>query len=137
MFKGSSSQSSLHAKYYIIDRQDLIIGSFNMDPRSIEYNTEQVLVIHSKELAQSAADTFERAITPSASFHVMLAEDKVQTPPEMRNTDPLLAASASPHLVWVTEENSKQVHYDYEPGAGFTRQFLNLVISGFPVDNEY
>jgi len=136
IFKGSSSQNSLHAKFYIIDRRDLIIGSFNMDPRSIEYNTEQVLVIHSKALAQSAAETFERTILPSTSFHVMLANGTLPSPAQTRNMDPLLSVDPGQHLIWVAEQDGKKVQYDYEPDAGFRRQFIGILFSGFPIDDD-
>ncbi|MCM3050602.1 phospholipase D-like domain-containing protein, partial [Bacillus safensis] len=42
---GSRSRASLHAKAYVIDRQILVIGSLNLDPRSAYLNTELALVI--------------------------------------------------------------------------------------------
>ncbi|MGI9274167.1 MAG: phospholipase D-like domain-containing protein [Endozoicomonas sp.] len=48
-----SSQASLHAKTYIVDRRMLFVGSLNLDPRSIVLNTEVGVVYHSQELVQS------------------------------------------------------------------------------------
>ena len=50
---GGSSQASLHAKTYIIDRRMLFVGSLNLDPRSIVLNTEVGVVYHSEDLVES------------------------------------------------------------------------------------
>ncbi|HBH36130.1 MAG TPA: phospholipase D family protein [Gammaproteobacteria bacterium] len=46
---------SLHAKTAVIDRRTLLIGSFNLDPRSTHINTEHVFRIESPELAEQVA----------------------------------------------------------------------------------
>ncbi len=46
---------SLHAKTAVIDRTTLLIGSFNLDPRSTHINTEHVFRIESPELAEQVA----------------------------------------------------------------------------------
>ncbi len=38
-FKGSSA-ASLHAKLFVIGQKKLFIGSMNLDPRSVDLNTE-------------------------------------------------------------------------------------------------
>lgn len=113
MFKGSS-QNGLHAKLYVIDRRDLMIGSFNFDPRSIHLNTEQVLVIHSPELAGQVAGMFEKLSAPAASYHVI-------------NDD---------GLVWVTEENGEKVCYSSDPQAGLRRNITSRFFSLLPIDDE-
>jgi putative cardiolipin synthase len=73
-----SGASTLHAKTFAVDRARLFIGSFNLDPRSIDLNTELGFVIDSPELAARIADTFGEAI-PSAAYEVVLAEgDKLE-----------------------------------------------------------
>jgi len=46
-----SSRAQLHAKLGIIDRRTLVVGSTNLDQRSITTNTELAVVIRSPELA--------------------------------------------------------------------------------------
>jgi putative cardiolipin synthase len=67
-----SSASTLHAKTFAVDRERLFIGSFNLDPRSIELNTELGFVIDSPELAGRIADAFGDTI-PAAAYEVVLA----------------------------------------------------------------
>ena len=43
---------TLHTKAMLIDYQKLFVGSLNLDPRSIEINTEMGAIIHSDPLAQ-------------------------------------------------------------------------------------
>lgn len=50
--RGGSSHASLHAKTYILDQQQVFIGSMNLDPRSIIYNTELGVLLDSPTLAQ-------------------------------------------------------------------------------------
>ncbi len=46
-----SKRSSLHAKSFIIDRERLFVGSFNLDPRSAIHNTEMGIVFDNAGLA--------------------------------------------------------------------------------------
>lgn len=43
---------ALHAKSMVIDGAVAVVGSFNLDPRSANLNTESVTVIHSESVAQ-------------------------------------------------------------------------------------
>ncbi|ART82392.1 hypothetical protein CBP31_06950 [Oceanisphaera profunda] len=53
-----SSKASLHAKTMIFDRDTLFVGSMNMDPRSINLNTEIGVLIYSEKLADFASEAF-------------------------------------------------------------------------------
>jgi putative cardiolipin synthase len=54
-----SSKASLHAKTYVFDRESIFIGSMNLDPRSIELNTEIGVYCESDAAAAQVADTLE------------------------------------------------------------------------------
>jgi putative cardiolipin synthase len=114
MFKGSS-QNGIHAKLYVIDRRDLVIGSFNLDPRSIHLNTEQVLVIHNPALAEQAAKMFETIIAPESSYHLIIEDGS---------------------LVWVTQKDGQEVRYSSDPKASFRRSVTFWLFSMLPIDNE-
>lgn len=53
-----SSKASLHAKTMIFDRDTLFVGSMNLDPRSINLNTEIGVLIYSEPLAEFASQAF-------------------------------------------------------------------------------
>lgn len=54
-----SSRASLHAKTFVFDRRAVFIGSLNLDPRSIELNTEIGVVCDSAHLARHIAMNVE------------------------------------------------------------------------------
>jgi len=92
---GGSSRGALHAKTFILDRQTVFVGSFNFDPRSIKLDTQNGVVIHSPELADQAACLFAKGISPARTYRVTLLGDD--------------------DLVWITEDNGREVRYYREP----------------------
>lgn len=124
---GGSSKASLHGKAYVIDRRDVVLGSFNLDPRSVRLNTELAIVIHSPEFAERMARIFDRATSPRSSFRVELAPPgtapPTPTPPTM------------PALRWVGEENGKPRIFDVEPYATFSRNAVAGAFTLLPSDD--
>jgi putative cardiolipin synthase len=64
---------TLHTKGIIIDRRYTFVGSLNLDPRSIDINTEMGVMIDSTDLAISMADNAERRI-PDLAYQLKLDE---------------------------------------------------------------
>ena len=60
----------IHAKTFIVDNKKIFIGSFNIDPRSADLNTEAGLLIDSEQLAQDVAADILRAIAPQNSWTI-------------------------------------------------------------------
>ncbi|AKC68682.1 phospholipase D-like domain-containing protein [Pandoraea oxalativorans] len=124
---GGSSKASLHGKAYVIDRRDVVLGSFNLDPRSVRLNTELAIVIHSPEFAERMARIFDRATSPRSSFRVELAPPgtapPTPTPPTM------------PALRWVGEENGNPRVFDVEPYATFSRNAVAGAFTLLPSDD--
>lgn len=128
---GGASRASLHAKAYVIDRRDVIIGSFNLDPRSVWLNTELVLVIHSPQIAGRLAQMFDRAISPKSSYHVVLAN----VPPI--SEDPARSGHApGPRLAWLTEEDGQPHRYDVDPDAGLWRNAVTGFFGLLPYEGQ-
>ena len=61
-FSGSSA-ASLHAKTFMIDRQRVFIGSMNLDPRSVQINTEIGILIENPQLTRAPGNPDWRRIT--------------------------------------------------------------------------
>ncbi|MBI1276241.1 phospholipase D family protein [bacterium] len=101
---------SLHTKLYVADRKDLMIGSFNFDPRSVRHNTEMLLIIHSPELATEIADMFNTTLARN-SYQVTLNNGE---------------------LTWKDMATGKL--YDDEPEAGFWRSVKSGLYSVLPED---
>jgi putative cardiolipin synthase len=68
---GGSSRASLHAKTFGIDRERLFVGSFNLDPRSAQLNTEMGLLVDSPTLATRLAEGLDR-VYPTIAWRVEL-----------------------------------------------------------------
>jgi putative cardiolipin synthase len=126
---GSESKASLHAKAYVIDRQILVVGSLNLDPRSEHLNTELALVIYSSKMAGEVAELFEQGISPKVSYKVTLA------PPEEVELLRSIGAPPSP-LLWTAEENGHIVTYNYDPQAGPIRNFEAGIFFLLPVRDQ-
>jgi cardiolipin synthase C len=59
---GGSSKASLHAKSFVFDREQVFIGSMNLDPRAVVHNTEIGVVLTSPEIAQEMGGWFDNNI---------------------------------------------------------------------------
>ena len=65
---------TLHTKGIIVDRKRIFVGSLNLDPRSIDINTEMGLLIDSPELGEFLSDNISRQL-PNLAYRVKLNED--------------------------------------------------------------
>jgi hypothetical protein len=71
-----SSDASLHAKVLVFDRAVTWVGSFNLDPRSAELNTELAIIIHDARIGQQAAAMVERDLQPDRAWRLVLEPRK-------------------------------------------------------------
>lgn len=94
------SDSSLHSKAMIFDRQKSFIGSFNFDPRSVLWNTEVGVLVDSPELAERVRSLALQGMAPALSYEAKLQDGK---------------------LVWVTEDNQQLHTLTREPGSWWRR----------------
>ncbi len=115
---GSSSRGALHAKTVIVDRRVVFVGSFNLDPRSVRLNTEDGIVVRSTELGAQATRLFDGGTSARDAYRV-----------EILGSSPV---SEEWHgLVWITEENGREVRYYRDPMTGFWRRFSVRILSLF------
>ena len=124
-----SAPNGLHAKVYMVDRKDVVIGSFNFDARSMHLNTEQVLVIHSAELGEKIQKLFDDLSSLDKSYQVVPVET---VPADQRP----VASETLGTVVWKTKEDGQIKYFDNSPHAGFLRRLTNGFFSLLPVDKE-
>jgi phosphatidylserine/phosphatidylglycerophosphate/cardiolipin synthase-like enzyme len=62
----------LHAKSMVIDGQITVIGTFNLDPRSANLNTECLTVIHSEQVAAGVLEGMEVELQPENAWETTL-----------------------------------------------------------------
>jgi putative cardiolipin synthase len=67
--------AGLHTKAAVIDREMVYVGSLNLDPRSIQLNTEMGMIVASVDLAEEVARIAERDMEPTNSWQVLLDDN--------------------------------------------------------------
>jgi putative cardiolipin synthase len=108
-----SSGSSLHAKTFEVDGEKIFVGSYNVDPRSRELNTEMGLVVDSPTMARQLSDSFAKNMTERA-YQVKLAPDG--------------------SLYWIGTQKGVVTRYDTEPGTTLLQRIGIKVLSWLPID---
>jgi putative cardiolipin synthase len=66
---------TLHTKGILIDRKRVFVGSLNLDPRSIDINTEMGLLVDSAEMVSGMTDSVREHI-PLVAYQVKMDEDR-------------------------------------------------------------
>ena len=110
---GGSSGAALHTKTFILDRKVLFVGTFNLDPRSVWYDTQNGIAVRSETLARQAARLFEESTSMHRAFKVTLRTSTAEADG---------SPSESTRLEWITEENGKEVRYSREPKTTLWRR---------------
>lgn len=113
-FAFSGSTSSLHAKTFGMDRERIFVGSFNLDPRSVNLNTELGLVIASPELAGALAQVLDEKLGEVA-WEVRLQAD-------------------GRGLEWVEQGAQGVVLHRRDPATGPARRFAVWFLSWMPIE---
>ena len=66
LYEYQDPDQSLHMKSIVIDEQIAAVGSFNFDSRSMELNTESMVILDSPSLANEILETIEQKYLPSS-----------------------------------------------------------------------
>ena len=107
----------LHAKTMVFDRKVVFVGSFNLDPRSVDLNTEMGLMVESEALAGAVADSIENDIGAGNSWRVILTDDG--------------------KVAWVTmEAGAATEQFDTEPMTSAARRAEANALSIVPDSKE-
>ncbi|WP_201555264.1 phospholipase D family protein [Psychrobacter sp. 72-O-c] len=109
----SQSSTSLHAKTFAIDDHQVFIGSYNVDPRSANINTEMGVIINDDELARQ--------------LHQALSDNLLSQAYEVKLMD-------NDQLQWHTVENEEKVIYNSEPRVGMSDHIWLTIMSWLPID---
>lgn len=116
----AKSRASLHTKVFVIDRQTVVIGSFNADPRSRDLNTEIVVLIESRDLAAEVMDYMDTGLTPETSYRLTLEKSE----------------KGFERLVWTTLDNGQTLRYYADPEVGLWQRFNTWFISLLPIEKH-
>jgi putative cardiolipin synthase len=70
-----SSGASLHTKAFVVDDARGFVGSFNLDPRSADLNTEMGVLFDDPAIARALRDEYLRLAGPALSYWVQRRSD--------------------------------------------------------------
>ena len=115
------SKASLHTKAFVADGEVVVIGSFNVDPRSTALNTEIVIVVESPELATQVLEYMDEGVQPENSYRVVLEAD---------------AETGTERLVWITEIEGETVRYYSDPEVSLWRRVNSWFMGLFPIEKH-
>ena len=65
----------LHAKTMVVDDELLVIGTFNLDPRSANLNTEALTLIPSEAVAKHTLELMEAELLPMNAYEITLEDE--------------------------------------------------------------
>lgn len=105
----SESAAKLHTKAFIFDRKTVFIGSLNLDPRSIDINTEMGIVVHSPELAAELTKNLSEGRLNQA-YELEL----VKSPAKSKGEFTVYAWN----IEWLERVDGKIIRHTSEPGVG-------------------
>jgi putative cardiolipin synthase len=96
---------------YVFDHQRMFIGSMNLDPRSLELNSEMGVIVKSAEMATDFEEPLKKSFKTEA-YRVSFKE----------GTD---------DLEWTTQVGDQVQRYDSEPEVGVWKKSTSLFYSLF------
>jgi len=102
----------LHKKAAVIDRKRVWIGSLNLDPRSLDINTEMAIVIDSEKLAGEMVDLLKRDMAPENAWHVKFDKDG--------------------ELIWVNSDET----VTRQPAQSFQQRFQDALLNLIPIKDQ-
>ena len=104
------SRTSLHTKALVLDRREVFVGSFNLDPRSLHLNTEMGYYVASPELGEQLAALVEEGLAPENSYRLSRLRGRLR---------------------WTGDRG--QV-FEHEPLARWRRRMLSWWLSWLPIE---
>jgi putative cardiolipin synthase len=115
-----SSKASLHAKTYVFDRESVFIGSMNLDPRSVELNTEIGVYCESERAARQVTEHVNSSLARGA-WRLELRTD----------------VTGASHIVWNdTAEDGTVTVLDSEPEVSALRRAGIWFLAILPIESQ-
>jgi putative cardiolipin synthase len=108
----SKLHAGLHAKAMVVDRRYVVVGSYNLDPRSADINTELALLVDSPAFAELVAEFFADGVRPENSYRVTLERGR---------------------LTWTTSDDGTVRVYTHEPETSWWKRFKSDALGLLPI----
>ncbi|MCL1633350.1 phospholipase D family protein [Luteimonas sp. SX5] len=111
-----SSGASLHTKAFVVDDERGFVGSFNLDPRSIDLNTEMGVIFEDAGLAVALRNEYLRLASPELSYWVFL--------------------NGEGDLRWLDRAHKPPMLLDREPDTSAAKRALTRAIGWLPIESQ-
>jgi len=109
----SKARLTLHGKATVFDRKTVAIGSFNLDPRSRNLDTEIVFVVQSPQLAAQVLDAFAPDFAPENAWRIA-------------------DVAGDGSVAWITQDPARPVVEPHDPASAW-RRFLRSIERTLPI----
>jgi putative cardiolipin synthase len=103
------SNASLHTKVFILDRETVFIGSLNLDPFSLDINTEMGILFKSPELAERFVSALDQK-----GYESVYELELVKHPPESKGEFTVYTWN----IEWVERVDGEVIRHKSEPDVG-------------------
>ena len=111
-----SSGASLHTKAIVVDDARGFIGSFNLDPRSADLNTEMGVLFEDPRIALALRDEYLRLASPELSYWVY------------RNRDG--------EVRWLDRATQPPTAIPHEPDSSRLQRATARVVGWLPIESQ-
>jgi cardiolipin synthase C len=125
MHRSPRSTARLHVKAGVIDGRTLFIGSMNLDGRSLDYNTEIIVVVESPELAARLGEFFAAGREPANAWRVV---------PRAAREPELAERRAGRKPRWIEGAADGERIWTREPRASFGRRLVSRLLRLLPIE---
>jgi putative cardiolipin synthase len=107
----------LHSKSAVFDHETVFVGSFNLNMRSAFLNSETILIVYSRELAQRIAASIKENMKPENSWRITLTDHGA--------------------LQWTTRVDGHEIRFTKDPQTSFWQRVKSGFIALFPLERYY
>jgi putative cardiolipin synthase len=114
--KFGSSGASLHTKAFVLDGRRGFVGSFNLDPRSADLNTEMGVLFDDAAIAADVRREYLRLAGPALSYRVQLDDDG--------------------DLRWIDATTSPPRLLDHEPDTDAGQRLQARFFQALPIESQ-
>lgn len=110
------TRAALHTKSLVVDGEKSFIGSFNLDPRSADINSEIGLLVHSRAFAKQVESFLDEGVKPENAYRVTLDERG--------------------RTIWTTTVDGETRTWTRDPETSPGRRFMNRLFMLLPIEDQ-
>jgi putative cardiolipin synthase len=114
--KNAEVAAGIHTKSFVLDGKQALIGSFNLDPRSRDLNSEIGLVVNNEEFSRQVIEHMVQEFEPANSYRLFLNDNG--------------------KLRWEVQTGDSIEIQSHDPGASIWRRMVARIMSWLPIEKE-